>query len=142
MNVGNIWFYIDPQIATVSKQLYLDGHYDKAVLAAFIEIEEVVKKFYKSIKVGADDELNGAKLMNKVFSENNPILKAGDLETETGKNKHNGLRYMLFGAMSALRNPTAHSNDENLTAEEAMKQLMFASMLMEKIYDSVKNGHN
>ena len=44
------------------------------------------------------------------------------------------------GAMSALRNPTAHSNDENLTAEEAMRQLMFASMLIKKIYDSVKNG--
>ena len=138
----NIWFYIDSQIASVSKKLYLDGHYDKAVLTAFIEIEGVVKEFYKAMKSDADDKLSGTDLMNKVFSENNPILKAGDLQTATGKNKHNGLRYMLTGAFSALRNPPAHSNDENLTAEEAMRQLMFASMLMKKIYDSIKNGHD
>ena len=35
--------------------------------------------------------------------------------------------------MSALRNPKAHSNDEVLTAEEALRRLMFASMLMYKL---------
>ena len=40
---------------------------------------------------------------------------------------------MTAGAMSALRNPKAHSNDVVLTAEEAMRRLMFASMLMYKL---------
>lgn len=41
--------------------------------------------------------------------------------------------FMTAGAMSALRNPKAHSNDEVLTAEEALRRLMFASMLMYKL---------
>ena len=47
---------------------------------------------------------------------------------------------MLAGAMSALRNPKAHSNDERntVTKEEAMRRLMFASLLMYKIDDAVK----
>jgi hypothetical protein len=42
--------------------------------------------------------------------------------------------------MSALRNPKSHSNDERatVTKEEAMRRLMFASLLMYKIDDAVK----
>jgi hypothetical protein len=40
---------------------------------------------------------------------------------------------MTAGAMSALRNPKAHSNDEILTKGEAIRRLMFASMLMCKL---------
>lgn len=39
----------------------------------------------------------------------------------------------IIYVMSALRNPKAHSNDEVLTAEEALRRLMFASMLMYKL---------
>lgn len=43
---------------------------------------------------------------------------------------------MLSGAMSALRNPKAHANIK-LSADDAMRQLMFASMLMYKIDEAV-----
>jgi hypothetical protein len=38
--------------------------------------------------------------------------------------------------MSALRNPKSHSNEEVLTADEAMRRLMFASMLMYQLDDA------
>ena len=43
---------------------------------------------------------------------------------------------MLAGAMSALRNPKAHANIE-VEKGDAMRRLMFASMLMYKIDEAV-----
>ncbi len=77
--------------------------------------------------------------MNKVFLEKKPIIEICYRTTETGNNIHNGTRFMLVGAMSALRNPKSHSNDESdtVTKEEAMRRLMFASLLMYKIDEAV-----
>ena len=44
---------------------------------------------------------------------------------------------MLSGAMSALRNPKAHANI-TISADESMRQLVFASMLMYKIDEAVR----
>ena len=44
----------------------------------------------------------------------------------------------LRSAMSALRNPKAHSNNEIITAEEAYRRLATASMLMYAIDEAVK----
>ena len=43
---------------------------------------------------------------------------------------------MLAGAMSALRNPKAHANIP-IEQEDAMRRLIFASMLMYKIDEAV-----
>lgn len=80
--------------------------------------------------------LDGYDAMNKVFSDN-PLVEICDRSTETGKNIHNGTRFMLAGAMSALRNPKAHSNTITISKEECMRRLMFASMLMYKIDEAV-----
>lgn len=44
---------------------------------------------------------------------------------------------MLAGAMSALRNPKAHSNAEIISADESYRRLVSASMLMYAIDDSL-----
>ena len=80
--------------------------------------------------------LDGYDAMNKVFSDN-PLVEICDRSTETGKNIHNGTRFMLAGAMSALRNPKAHSNTITISKEECMRRLMFASMLMYRIDEAV-----
>ena len=136
--VENIWFCIHPRIIKTSKQLYLDGHHSEAALKAIIEINGRLKEIYKIIKPEDKNIPDGTSLMNTMFSENKPLLQICDMSTETGKNWQSGLRSMLSGAISALRNPPAHSNNETLTAEEAMRRLMFASMLMYKIDEAVK----
>ena len=65
------------------------------------------------------------------------MLKVCDISTDTGMNEQKGVMFMLQGAMSALRNPKAHANIK-LTAEDAMRRIMFASMLMYKIDEAVK----
>ena len=47
---------------------------------------------------------------------------------------------MLAGAMAALRNPKAHSNNVVITQEECIRRLMFASMLMYRIDEAVKHS--
>lgn len=74
--------------------------------------------------------------MNKAFSDNNPVLEAGDRTTQTGRDIHAGTRFLFAGAMAAFRNPKSHENIE-LEKDNAMRQLVFASMLMFKIDEMV-----
>lgn len=134
---NDLWYYVHPLIIKASQKLYLDGHYANAAEDAFIEVNAHIKKLYSAFNPNETKIPDGVTLMNKLFSEDNPLVSIHDRSTQTGRDIHNGYRFMLAGAMSALRNPKAHSNDEKLSPEEAMRRLMFASMLMYKI-DEVK----
>ena len=137
---NDLWDHIHPQIIKASKSLFLTGHYANAAEDAFIEINDRVKKLYKRLRPEATEIPDGADVMNKMFSEKSPMMEICDRGTDTGVNIHNGTRFMLTGAMAALRNPKAHSNDEELSAEEAMRRLMFASMLMYKIDEAIAHS--
>lgn len=132
------WELIHPQITKVSQKLFADGHYSNAACDAFIEINDRVKKIYKAHHPDAVEIPDGQTLMNKVFADKDPVLKVCDLSDETGRNMQLGTRFMLAGAMAALRNPKAHSNIE-LEKEDVMRRITFASMLMYKIDEAEKN---
>ena len=132
----SIWGLIHPRIICVSKQLFLDGHYANAAEDAFIEINDRVKSLYKKFNPTANKIPDGDAAMTTVFSPNNPMLKLCDISTDTGINEQKGLMFMLQGAMSALRNPKAHSNI-TISKDDAMRRIMYASMLMYKIDDAV-----
>lgn len=109
MNITELdfWSLIHHKISDVSKPLYLDGHYAEAALKAFVAINQRMKEIHK-IQSPQGKELDGVTLMNTMFSDKDPIIEICDRDTETGKNIHMGTRFMLAGAMSALRNPQAH----------------------------------
>lgn len=134
---NNLWGHIHPSISKASKSLFLSNHYANAAEDAFIEINSQVKKLFHKLRPN-DPVPDGAAVMNTVFSNKNPMIKFCDLSDDTGKNTQLGYMEMLAGAMSALRNPKAHSNDVVISKEEAMRRLMFASMLMYKIDEGVK----
>lgn len=131
-----MWNYVHPRIIQVSKSLFMDGHFANAAEDAFIEINDRVKKLFKNVKPNEAKVPDGDAAMTTVFSPKNPLLKACDTSTESGENEQRGLMLMLQGAMSAFRNPKAHANIK-ITADEAMRRLMFASMLMYKIDEAV-----
>lgn len=124
------WQCVHPLIQKSSKKLYMDGYYANAAVDAFIEINDRAKEIYKTIRPDEQNIPDGADLMNKLFSKNNPLVKLADIETETGANIQQGYQLMFSGSMSALRNPKAHSNTVILSAAEAIRRIMFASMLM------------
>ena len=133
----DIWQYIHPLIQKSSRKLYEDGHFANSAEDAFIEINDRVKKVYKKINPSATKIPDGDTVMTTVFSANSPMLKVCDISTETGMNEQKGLMLMLQGAMSALRNPKAHSNI-TITKGDAMRRIMYASMLMYKIDEAVQ----
>ena len=132
----DMWGYIHPDIVKVSQKLYTDGHYANAAEDAFIEINDRVKKLYKKLNPTATKIPDGDAAMTTVFSPNNPMIKVCDISTDTGMNEQKGLMFMLQGAMSALRNPKAHSNI-TISKDDAMRRIMYASMLMYKIDEAV-----
>ena len=112
--------------------MFDDGHYANAALDAFIEINDRVKRLFCVVNPSADKIPDGENAMNIVFSSNNPLLEFCDRSTDSGQNTQKGFMQMLAGAMSALRNPKAHANI-TISQEDAMRRLVFASMLMYKI---------
>ena len=139
-NNFDFWSLIHPRVSEVSKSLYLDGHNANAAEDAFIEINVRVKGLYQIInpndKNPCDKVPDGDGAMTTVFSPQKPLVEFCDTSTDTGKNVQKGFMQMLAGAMSALRNPKAHENIK-LSADDAMRRLMFASMLMFKIDEAV-----
>lgn len=136
-NIDDIWGYIHPEIIKSSKQLYLDGYHTDAAFRAFVTINEILKDVYRNICPNDDNIPDGTDLMNKMFSNKRPLMIYKGYDKDTNKNLKNGMRPMLEGAMTALRNPPAHSNHIEISKEEAMRRLMFASMLMYKIDEAV-----
>lgn len=132
-NSSSIWDNIHPQIISVAKGRFDNGHYADAVEAAFKEINTRVKKIYKD---RTSVERDGAKLMQAAFSVQNPIIKLGDTSTETGANIQQGYMEMFVGAMIGIRNPQAHNNLQ-ISKDRAIRKLHFASMLMYKIDDEL-----
>lgn len=135
----DIWSLIHPMIISVSKNQFTDGYYAEAAENAFKEINARVKKIYHILD-STSTIPDGKDVMNKVFTPNNPMLELCDRSTDSGQNIQLGFKEMLSGSMSALRNPKAHENIQ-LTSADAMRQIIFASMLMYKIDDGLAYSH-
>lgn len=127
--ISSIWDNIHPQINSVAKGRFDNGHYADSVEAAFKEVNSRVKSIYRN---RTSVEKDGAKLMQAAFSVQNPIIKLGDITTETGTNVQQGYMEMFVGAMIGIRNPKAHCN-QTISKSDAIRKLHFASMLMFKL---------
>lgn len=134
---SGVWDLIHPKIVAVSQKLFEDGYYANAAEDAFIEINDRVKKLFMEVNPTASKVPDGYAAVNTVFSDNAPLVEFCDRSTDTGRNIQKGYMQVLAGAMSALRNPKAHANI-TITKDDAMRRLMFASMLMHKIDEAVK----
>lgn len=124
------WSCIHPAIVRSSKSQYVNGHYAQASVDAFIEFNARAKKRYREICPDVRDVPDGRDLMNKLFAPSRPMLRVCCAVPSSERDCQEGYHLLASGAMAALRNPKSHSNEEVLTAEEAMQRLMFASMLM------------
>lgn len=133
--LSDIWDFIHPKIQEVSKGQYLAGFYADAAENAFKEINARTKRIYANACPNTPIP-DGAAAMTRVYSSNNPIVEFCDRHTESGQNTQLGFMKMAEGAMIALRNPVAHEN-LNMSQGDAMRQLMFASMIMYKIDEGV-----
>jgi len=127
------WKILDRDIIAVSRRLFDDGHYEKAVLSAFIEVNNEVKYLYKK-KTGK--ELDGYPLMTSAFSSPKPIIQLEkELTDQTSKDIQQGYMHLFAGSMLGIRNPKAHENFK-IDKPRAILFISLASLLMEKIKES------
>jgi len=124
---------IHTEIKKVSRKLFADRHYAPAILEAFKKINNMVK-----IKSGRHD-LDGKNLMTTVFSRNNPILRLNKLITVTDFDQQEGYMHLFAGAIQGIRNPKAHDEIVQNNPFTTVKFLCFASMLAQKVDESIKN---
>lgn len=113
---------LHPRIAAIALDLYRNGHYRNAVLGAYLALENLVKERSRCF------DLDGAALMRRVFSRNNPILVFNDLTDDTDLSEQEGMMHLFEGAALALRNPRAHTLLAD-TPEEALESIAFLSLL-------------
>lgn len=131
---GGFWSYIHPLIYQISENRFNGGFYADAVESALKEVNSRVKKLYKKHR---GEERDGQDLMRKAFTLSNPLLVFEGIDTESGRNVQEGYMQIFAGAMQGIRNPKAHENS-NISREDAVKRLILASLLMDKIDEAIR----
>ena len=127
--LDDVWALVHPFITTIAKDRMESGFYADAVENACKALNNRVREIVQA-KTG--EEYDGAKLMQKAFSADNPIIK---LEKGTSQSAHDtqlGYMQIFSGVMTGIRNPKAHEI-ENITREDALRKLIMLSILMYKL---------
>ncbi|WP_412518125.1 TIGR02391 family protein [Actinomadura madurae] len=117
---------LHPKVSAAAGALFADGHFSKAVQAAFQAVEHEVQ-----VRTGLSD--SGAPLMNKVFSPKAPLIDVARLPGRNGEDEREGFHRLFAGAMLGVRNPRSHGGPVPDTAEEALEYLALASALMRRL---------
>jgi uncharacterized protein (TIGR02391 family) len=119
---------LHPEILAVCKAHYEAGLYADAVFAG-------AKKLTKMVQKKAGEKLDGAPLMRKVFSRDNPILRFNELKTESDRSEQEGMMHLFEGAALAIRNPRGHEFVVD-SAERAVQYLATLSLLAEHLEET------
>jgi len=119
----------DSNLRKLVWKLFEEGHHARAVEEAYKYIDNLVKK-----RAGlSSSTLTGAKLMNKVFNNQNPILKINAYENASDRDEQLGYMEILSGCMTGIRNPRAHECDWEDEEQRALQLLIIANHLIERI---------
>jgi uncharacterized protein (TIGR02391 family) len=133
-HVNSVWDLIHPRVRDVARKKFQDGHYADSVESALKEINALVTG---RVREATGKELDGASAMQCALSVKDPIMRMGDLTTESGRNMQQGYLQIFAGAMTGIRNPKAHAN-LSIDATRALHHLFLASLLMYKIDEAAQ----
>ena len=106
----------------------LDENYFHAVFEATKGVAERIRSL-------SGLTLDGAELVNKTFSIQNPIVTLGPLATESEKSEHKGFANLLIGLFGAVRNPLAHAPKTvwPMSEQDALDILTLVSFVHRKL---------
>lgn len=100
----------------------------------FHAVFEATKGLAQRIREMSGVKLDGAALVDKVFSIGLPILAFNSLQTESEKSEHKGFALLLKGCFGAMRNPLAHEPKIMWDGEDdAANYLTLISLLHRKL---------
>lgn len=123
---------LNPAIVAAAAALYLDGHYPQAVFEAGKALVALVKA-----KAGKYD-VDGAPLMQAVFSVNNPVLAFNSVADQSDRDEQQGMMQLYVGAVMAIRNPGGHRVGMVEQPERALQHLDLLSYLADRLDDVKK----
>lgn len=107
----------------------------------FHAVFEASKGLAQRIRDLTGVQLDGAALVDKVFSIDHPVLAFSTLQTETERSEHKGFAMLLKGCFGAVRNPLAHEPKLLWRGEDdAADYLSLISLLHRRLDDCVKTG--
>lgn len=112
-----------------SKKLFRDGHYSQAIF-------EVCKLLDRKVQEKSGETIDGKKLMQRVFSVNNPVLKFNELKTRSDRDEQEGLMHLFEGAMQGIRNPKGHELMDLKDPYRALDYLSFISLLFHRLEET------
>lgn len=126
---------LHPRISDVASALFEDGHHWEAVFAASKALVNLVKE-----RSGKHD-LDGAPLMRKVFSRNDPVLAFNDLTNLTDEDEQEGMMHLFEGAVLGIRNPGGHSFPEG-PERRAVEYLSLISLLAYRAQEAKRRNRS
>jgi uncharacterized protein (TIGR02391 family) len=128
-------FPLHPEVRRLAESLFAKGEYVGAVFEAAKAFVDVVKQKAGHPAGAKGQPLDGAPLMQHVFSPKHPILKFNALASQSDKDEHRGLGLIAEGIVAAVRNPKGHAPKDKITldAYEALEQLIVISYLFKRV---------
>jgi uncharacterized protein (TIGR02391 family) len=111
------------ELRSITRKLFVDGHYARAV-------EEACKCINNTVKTKSGLPADGQDLMNQAFSIKKPALKLNALKTDSQKDEQLGYMLSLGGCMTGIRNPRAHEHQLWDSPNVALELLTWANHLM------------
>lgn len=137
-----VWKYIHPNLADDVKKRFQQGFYSDAVFAATKILMLRLKEIYRNCSTEVYD-IDGAALIEKLLPREAPKILFSELETRSGQNIQKGYEHLFKGWIHAIRNTKAHDSTNVMTEEEAFRELIFISSLMEALDKSeIKNSRD
>lgn len=104
----------------------------------FHAVFEATKGLAQRIRDMSGIQADGAALIDRVFSIDQPVLAFNTLQTDTEKSEHKGFAALLKGCFAAARNPLAHEPKILWDGEDdAADYLSLISLLHRKLDDCV-----
>jgi len=117
---------LHPEIARQCHDLFLQSHYDEAILNAYKVVEESVRQ-----ATGLRAEDLGTQLMTQAFKPDNPLLVYSQVRAE-----QESAMFLYRGAIGCFKNPQSHRFVGVTDPVLAFELLCFASLLC-RILDAI-----
>lgn len=122
---------IHPEVFKYCRTELMQDNYFHAVF-------EATKGLAQRIRDMSGVQVDGATLVDRVFSIEQPILAFNTLRTDTERSEHKGFAALLKGCFAAVRNPLAHEPKILWDGEDdAADYLSLISLLHRKLDDCV-----
>jgi len=113
------------------KKSYLSEDYTTAILNTIAYLRDIIRE-------KSNLELDGVDLINQAFNDKNPKISVSNMETKNDKNIQKGLRELLSGIYTHIRNPRSHDKYQD-TQENAIAIILFVNYLL-NIIDKSKTS--